>query len=232
MPRSAIFTPCSPPNHALFKDLTGLVFERLTVIKYAGRLGKVNAFECRCVCGITINVKGELLSGGDTRSCGYLLSDKNRARLTIHGHSWSAEWKIFQGMKNRCLNPSVRSFKDYGQRGITICDRWLQGEDGQPGFGLFYADMGPRPSSRHSIERNDNDGPYSPDNCVWATRSQQARNTRTIPVITWAGRTQTAWAWSSETGIPAPQIEKRLGRGWSVERALHQPLRGAKSVAG
>ena len=130
-------------------------------------------------------------------------------------------------MRQRCENPKVRCWRYYGGRGITICPRWQD-------FATFLADMGPRPSDAHSIERKDNDGPYSPDNCCWATRSQQALNKggkRPAFFITHAGETLHIYAWATRTGIPWRTIYGRLRqKGWTVERALTTPLHANKQA--
>jgi hypothetical protein len=89
-----------------------------------------------------------------------------------HGMHNTPEYRTWTGMKERCYNPSADSYKNYGGRGITVCDRW------RDDFPAFYADMGPRPSENHSLDRRDTDGNYEPENCRWATRSEQQKNKR------------------------------------------------------
>jgi hypothetical protein len=216
---------CEKPTHALFRDLTGQSFGRLHVESYAGRISGQNAFWCRCECGGRIAVRGACLTGEITRSCGCLIDERGREMKMTHGLTGSPEYEIYRGMRMRCLNPNVKSYPRYGGRGITICERWLHGEGGLSGAECFVADMGSRPSPDHSIERRNVNGPYSPDNCLWADRSTQAKNTSVTPHVTYNGRTASVHEWEVITGIPATQIAKRLGRGWSPERALTQPMR-------
>jgi len=116
-------------------------------------------------------------------------------------------------MKDRCHNPSSSGYENYGGRGIRVCSRWRKFEN-------FIRDMGPRPSDAHSVERKDNDGNYSPDNCIWATRSQQNRNTRNCHKITWRGKSQTVAEWALELGVKAASISARIRNGWSEREAL------------
>jgi AraC-like DNA-binding protein len=117
-------------------------------------------------------------------------------------------------MKRRCLDPKVPGFKDYGGRGIVVCDRWLES------FENFHADMGQRPSPQHQLNRIDNDGPYTPENCCWSTVSEQARNRRSNHLITHNGVTLTLAAWAEQAGISLKCLSYRLKAGWSMEQAL------------
>jgi hypothetical protein len=119
-------------------------------------------------------------------------------------------------MIQRCENTKSRNYPKYGARGITVCQRWR----GEQGFQAFMADMGPRPSANHSIDRKDNNGNYEPGNCSWATRVQQARNKRTSVVLTVEGQSGTVAEWAERMGIGRSTIKERLRRGWSPERAL------------
>lgn len=117
-------------------------------------------------------------------------------------------------MKSRCYNPRFAKFKRYGARGIRVCDRWRND------FAAFLADVGERPSLDHSLERKDNDGHYEPDNVVWATRMEQARNKSTNVVLTFRGETLQASEWARRIDIHVSTITYRIRQGWSVERAL------------
>lgn len=122
-------------------------------------------------------------------------------------------------MRQRCNNPEVRAYPRYGGRGIAVCARWLS-------FANFLADMGPRPTPAHTVERIDNNGPYAPENCRWADRTEQANNTRKNRHLTLNGATRTLAEWSRATGIGTHTIGARIDRlGWSVEMALTTPTR-------
>ena len=116
-------------------------------------------------------------------------------------------------MISRVANPNIRQWADYGGRGITVCDRWREFEN-------FAKDMGSTFSPELQLDRIDNDGPYSPENCRWATRTEQARNKRNNRRIEVNGVTLTLVEWSERLGIDQDNISNRLRRGWTVERAL------------
>lgn len=130
-----------------------------------------------------------------------------------HGETASPEYRVWVAMRRRCDHPDAVGYENYGARGITVCERWRQ-------FAPFLADMGPRPSEAHTLERIDNNGSYSPENCRWATRFEQSRNKRTNVWLTLNGRTQIMQDWSRELGIPETTILYRRRRGLSDEECL------------
>ena len=153
-------------------DLTGQRFGRLLVTaRAASRHGA--RFHCICDCGSQVVARASNLRGGYTRSCGCLKYEETSKRRRKHGHSVpeTSEYRTWKSLKGRCNNPNDKAFHNYGDRGITICDRWRNS------FENFFADMGPRPPNL-SLERIDNDGNYEPGNCVWDTRRKQNRNQR------------------------------------------------------
>jgi hypothetical protein len=190
-------------------DLTGLRYGRLTVLRPLGERTAEGGlrWECRCDCGRVTTTQSRHLRSGETGSCGCYRLER-MTMVTTHGRSRTPEARAWYHMRERCWNPQSATYKHYGGRGITICPEW-------DSFARFYADMGPRPSPQHSIDRIDNDGPYAPDNCRWATGEAQRRNTRSCRRLTMDGRTLTLGAWSRELGIPKETFRHRLAR-WHV----------------
>jgi len=194
-------------------DMIGKTFGMLTVI---GLLPKYKA-ECRCGCGsFTIKRYHHILSGAVT-SCGCSTSALLRKSSTKHGEGGrrnrSSEYRSWAGMWSRCNNPNTTGFANYGGRGIRVCGRWQS-------YSAFLSDRGRKPSSVHSIERINNEGGYSPENCRWATSKEQARNQRTSRFIAAFGTTKTLVEWQEETGVDKRKIWKRLNSGWAAEKAL------------
>ena len=195
------------------EDLTGKVFGRLTV--FPERKMKPTMWRCSCSCGSTLYVRAATLKSGESKSCGCLQKELASAAHTTHGMKYTREWQTWSGMKRRCCATSKDASR-YADRGIAVCKRWLSFEN-------FYADMGVRPVGM-SIERVDNDKGYSPDNCIWATRITQARNTRVNKFLTLNGITQTQSAWAKKLGVDDTVIMRRVKAGWPLTIALTAPV--------
>lgn len=135
-----------------------------------------------------------------------------------HGKTESAEYRAWCHMKTRCLLKTVHNYASYGGRGIRVCERWLNS------FENFYADMGPRPSKLHSLDRYpDKNGNYEPANCRWATAKEQARNLRTNKIIEYNGIMGPISEIAESFGINPFLIYSRLRKGWSVIDAIETP---------
>lgn len=206
------------------RDLSGQRFGRLTVLSHAPVMRKdghgfENAWVCRCECGNERTVLTGNLVHGRQVSCGcYQREIRGKSTIT-HGLAKSRENNIWSGMKHRCNNPHSRAWDRYGGRGIKLCPAW------DASFAAFFADMGPAPSPQHSIERIDNDAGYSPENCRWALRRDQNRNTSARRLLTHNGVTLTIAEWAERTGIASRTIRARIDvLKWSVDEALDTPV--------
>lgn len=194
----------------------GAKFGRLTVMSQPFRHSiastSVWCVRCRCDCGNEKDVYCRYLLTGNTKSCGCLHREKFRPPI-IHGMAHTTEAHIYQSMMQRCYNPKNQAYKDYGGRGVTICDRW------RAGFKFFLEDMGRRPAGL-TIDRKDNSLGYSKGNCRWATYTEQNNNRRSSRMVEFNGRIQTAAEWSRELGISQSSIGKKLRRGLSLEQII------------
>lgn len=200
------------------KDLIGMKFGKLTVVKFAGlKNNRTATWECLCECGNSSIVIGGNLTVGTTKSCGCIqLRNSHKHGETKNGGT--TEYRSWTKMKARCLNPNVRDYHHYGGRGITICDRWLNS------YEAFLEDMGRAPSPQHSIDRKNVNGNYEKDNCRWATDEEQANNTTRNIYITYLGKTQSISLWAKELNIDANMIYKRIDRyGWDPISAITLP---------
>ena len=146
------------------------------------------------------------------------------SRPISHGMTRTPEYHAWEGIKQRCFNPNHQYYSHYGGRGITICDRWKNSSEN------FLADMGSKPTAKHSIDRIDNDGDYCPGNCRWATKAEQENNKRNNRLITIGCVTLNIAQWAKEMGFKRTVIWNRLNSGWSEYRAVMTPVRQRKKT--
>jgi hypothetical protein len=197
---------------ALTKDLTAQRFGRLVVLQQLASRKSRSWWRCKCDCGSELDVEGAKLYQGRTRSCGCLKREMIGDRSRTHGKRHTPEYASWWNMIQRCTNKKLRAYKDYGGRGITVAAEFQT-------FAGFYAALGDRPAGC-SLERINNDGPYSPANVRWADDKAQARNKRNSRLLTFNGKTQTTAAWCEELGLKPATVCLRLKCGWSMERVL------------
>ena len=191
-------------------DIVGQRFGRLVPRRMVVPVGGHVRWACTCDCGREKAVAASHLQSGATRSCGCLQREAARRANTTHGDSaygrLTAEYRAWTAMKTRCTNPKIARYGDYGGRGIKVCQRWTES------FESFLADMGRRPSPRHSLDRINPDGDYAPDNCRWATSREQAMNQRRTPAQRSAhGRDAALRRWHGSNGPTSPANAGLLG---------------------
>lgn len=200
------------------RDYTGMTKDMLTALYFFGRdKGRNPLWVFKCMCGNTVVRRtNDVYSKKYTHAncgCTHVSATHKLTRSPTH-----TSWTL---MKARCLNPKNPKYPDYGGRGITVCERWLQ-------FESFLADMGQRPKNT-TLDRIDVNKGYNPENCRWASTSQQANNKRTSVKISFGGMTLTVSEWSKKLDIP---LKQRLYAGWDIHKALTIPKGGkhAKST--
>ena len=212
-------------------DLAGQKFGRWSVLHYQGYIRGMALWRCRCECGNEADVPRNNLRSGKSISCGCYRAEDLSIRIKTHGASGykgknrGPLYVTWVDMRRRCYTSTAINFPDYGARGITVCDRWRFGEDGKTGYECFVADMGPKPSRAHTIERKEVNGNYEPGNCEWATRSAQARNKRNNRWVMFGGERMILQDAIKASGIPDWTVRERMARGWPEDRALTQPVR-------
>lgn len=208
--------------------MDNLIVKRFPYIKPGDRYHKLTVIEtfvvygtyryvaaCMCDCGTEIitRIDGLRSSKNPTQSCGCA----QKQAVTKHGEHANPLFKIWSGMMDRCYNKANKRYSSYGGRGIYVHEHWHN-------LKRFLSDMNPTYTKGLQLDRVDNDGPYSHENCRWATRVQQARNKRTNVVITFNGSTRCLSEWSEVTGIHIGTLWDRLNvRGWSIEQTLTTP---------
>lgn len=194
---------------------------RLTIASTPQRFGRCVKLLCRCDCGVERYFIMDGIQSGTTKSCGCYKRDSAAMTHTVHGDNTgrkrTPELEAWSSMLKRCYNPKATHYDRYGGRGITVCDQWRHS------YLTFLKDMGRRPTPKHTIERKDNDGNYTPENCKWATWLEQNNNRKSNRRVAFNGRNLTFAEWSREVGIGQLTIGDRIRNGWTPERALMQP---------
>lgn len=238
-----------------FIDRTGQRFGKLVVISLAPKRGRRTFWNCLCDCGGEREIVADNLVSGHTVSCGCvhseMLIERNRTLLAKHGHVFhgkpSRTYMSWTAMRSRCERPNDIGHKNYGGRGIKVCDRWKNFEN-------FLADMGERPDGKTLDRFPDKNGNYEPGNCRWATPLEQAANRREYKIalplrqspefyrraqlkgaatrasksaITAFGKTKTLQEWGAELGMSRKGIWQRVSRGWPAEKAVSIPKGGS-----
>lgn len=203
------------------KEMTGLRFGSLGVIARADNTPKGQAvWRCLCDCGRVVTAKGYELRNGTKKSCGcYKVACLNEYN-TKHGATGTRLHRIWCNIKDRCYRENHKRYADYGGRGITVCEEWRESFLAFKEWALSngYSDA-------KTIDRKDNDGPYSPVNCRWATRKEQNNNTRKNRLVTYNGETHTISEWADRQGLTYNALLLRLKRGWPVSKALTTPMK-------
>lgn len=214
------------PSH--MKDIAGQVVNRLSVVGLIGRWDNKTWWRCDCACGKSATIEQYSIVHGKVMSCGCAKVDAGKKRFK-HGRSIGKENMLMLGkwhaMIARCHNPRVKSYPDYGGRGILVCERWRKSVD------AFIEDMGFPPTPQHSLDRYpDTNGNYEPGNVRWATRHQQQRNTRKTILVTIGGETKCLKDWCAHLGLLYGTVRSRVSSyGWDVYRALAAPVDHARN---
>lgn len=192
----------------------GDVVGRWTVVAEAERRNSQRCWACRCSCGKESVIRENAIQRGESQSCGCLRREKHIERIRDHGLSETAEYKVWSHLISRCTNPKDKSYKDYGGRGISVSPSWLSS------FTSFLRDVGPRPTSKHSLDRTNNNGNYDSENAHWILRSKQNRNKRSNKVLSIGSESLCLVDWVERTTLLYHTVKRRLMYGWTPEEAL------------
>lgn len=197
------------------KDLSGNVYDKLTVLSYS-HSNKYNQsmWLCKCDCGNTTVARSHSLTSGRLHSCGCY----NVESHTKHNASETKEYYTWNRLKDRCLNTNNKDYVNYGGRGITIDQSWIDS------FECFLQDVGKAPSEYYSLDRINNNKGYTKDNVRWATSTIQNNNKRNTKVITYMNKTKTLSEWAKELNVPRHRLYQRIYKyGWSISEAFSLP---------
>ena len=211
------------------KDYTGQKFSRLLVIQRLRQYdGKNTFYKCKCDCGKDTIVDARNLTTGNTKSCGCFQQEQRIAVNTTHNGTYSKLYTIWCGMKARCYNPKCERYKNYGARGITICDEWLHDFNAFRAWAINNGYIKDSKSGEYTIDRIDINGNYEPNNCRFTNLKEQMNNTTRNRFIEYNGEIKTIAQWSDSTGINQSCLLRRLNSGWSIKKVLTTPIKKNK----
>ena len=196
-------------------SLVGKKIGKLTVIKKDENSKRRSRYLCRCDCGKEKIILGQSLKSGNTKSCGCLISETTKQVHSTHGKSKTRLYCIYNNMKQRCYNPNNTRYKQYGGRGIKICDEWL---DDFMNFYNWAMENGYQDNL--TIDRIEGNDIYKPSNCRWVGNKTQQNNLRTNTYLKYNGETKTIAEWCRVLYLNYHTVVTRLSRGWKIERAL------------
>lgn len=198
----------------------GYKFGRYTVIRLDESRKSRRHWVCKCSCGNVKSVREDHVLDGRVVSCGCHKDENSADRLRTHGKSRTPLYRIYKHILGRCYCETDNRYKDYGGRGISVCDEW-KGD-----FLSFYEwAVNNGYDKRLTIDRRNNDGDYSPENCRWVNHETQSNNKRNNHFIEYMGSRFTVSQWAHRLGMDPKILDNRLRRGWTVKRAITQPLR-------
>lgn len=199
-------------------NLIGMRSGKLRVVGFAGVKKEHTCWNCICDCGNTKIITAYSLKTKSTKSCGCLQKEMLRKRndlLSTHKMSYSSEYKAWAGIKKRCSNKKLTNYKNYGGRGIKICNRWKNS------FKNFYEDMGKKPSNKHSIDRIDVNGNYEPENCRWATAREQQLNRRDNLYFEYNNEIKHINEIAEIIQIKRSTLLSRIRLGWTLDKVFN-----------
>lgn len=207
--------------------MSDIVYGQLKLIEDIGFIKQRNGKDIRmgkveCFCGNTFTTRILGLKNGKVRSCGCVRKEKGRRRFTTHNLSETIEYTSWEGIKSRCMNPHNKFYKNYGGRGIQVCEEWLKFEN-------FYRDMGNKPDKSYSIDRIDVNKDYYKENCTWSNRYTQDRNRTNSVYIEYKGELKNLCDLAKEVDMYQQTLRARLKRGLSVEEAIQKTFKYVKS---
>lgn len=179
--------------------LIGKTISRWTILSFSHYVVNQPYYKCLCSCGSVKFVSGYSLNAETSKSCG--------CNQRKHGDYRTSEFAAWREIRYRCYTKTCRAYKHYGARGISVCDRWMES------YSNFISDMGRKPSPLHSLDRIDNNGDYSPENCKWSTHKEQMNNTRTTKIVEFNGVTHPLSVWATMLNIKHKSLSEGLRRG-------------------